>query len=577
MAGARSEEVDGWTDGGAAVLAALADPQHALTPLHASQHWRRASELLSAALPMPPRVRLQELPGVGFWLSAESGQPLVEAARRLCDGALAGGAADLGFRFGAHVAQQADQPSESELGLAQRLASVAPVGHLCLSAELVDRLERPWELALQDQGCVAGGPADGLHVLRVQPQGQDLRPRPAGMHSVLAVLPPALGGNGPKQVAVAAMVADALIVGLSRSSQLRVVAPQSSQGLRHSRQAVADAFQHLNAAYVISGQGGLGMGDGVFIDLRLHARGSEQPLWSERVQFKLVDLLHGDALALAQACSAVHAVLCHVHLEAVRSKPWHELERYQMLSAATVLMHKLSPAAFESSRRMLDWLVESRPEDAEPHAWLAQWELLEVAQGGLVKNGGPKMLAHCERALERDPQQPLAHALAGHALSMLNRPLEQSLAHHRAALAANPNSAIAWVFYALQRVYADSTQEACEAAQLGLALSPLDPWRYFLDSVMAHALLANNQIESALAYAEHSAQQRAQHAPTLFYLAVAHARLGHDVQAGQASDRLRRMWPGYSVQEFRRTYWGRTAAHTEDFARGLIAAGMPLD
>jgi tetratricopeptide (TPR) repeat protein len=563
---------------GAAVLVAQLDARHTLTPLHADSRMRQAAEALSAALAQPPREQLLPLAGEGFALTAHDTQPLVDAARRLRERLPADTERSMGFRFGVHALGDARAPRPDELAIAQRVAAAAPYGGVCLSAEAVDRLTQPWALPLQDRGRASEEPEDALRLFGLDAEDPATQaPRLADLGPTLAVLTPDLGpAAGPgRQQAVAEMAADALIVALSQSSQLRVVSHRSSQGLRHSRQALNDAFEHLQAHYVLQCRGSLGLSERVFLQLTLHARGQAAPLWQGRAEFELVDLLYGDTFPLSQACADIHTVLQTSALQAAKRQPWEKLEHFQLMNAATQLMHKLSPAAFAQSRAMLDHLHAQLPNHPEPLAWLAQWHMLEIAQGASTQVVAPQALALAEQALALDPQHSLSHALAGHAQAMLGQAAANSAAHHQAALAANPNNGLAWLFHALHQTYQGRTQAACEAAKLALALSPLDPWRYFMDSVCAHALLANNQVEAGLAHAMHSARLNAQHGPTLIYLVVAYARLGQLGQADEALTRLLQRWPGYTVNEFRTAYWGRDTEHAETFTRALTMAGLP--
>jgi Flp pilus assembly protein TadD len=111
---------------------------------------------------------------------------------------------------------------------------------------------------------------------------------------------------------------------------------------------------------------------------------------------------------------------------------------------------------------------------------------------------------------------------------------------------------------------------------LGLALSPLDPWQYFLEAALAHALLANGQYEAALLHAQQSLRLCASHGPTMLYVVIAQVRLGLQKQAETSLHNLRQLWPGSTVAAFRVRYWGHRASHTEDFAQALAQAGMPL-
>ncbi|MCZ8235561.1 MAG: hypothetical protein ACK520_06180 [Inhella sp.] len=560
---------------GAAVLVAQMSARHSLTPLHAEAHCRQAAELLSAALPQPPRERLMPLPGVGLAVTAHDAQDLVHAAQRLSAGRHEPEPGAV-FRLGVHAVADPCAPRQDELKLAERVAAAAELGGVCLSAEAVDRLSQPWALTLRDRGRASDAPNEALRLFALDADpGRPSLPTLPDLGPTLAVITPALSGRSERSQAVADMVANALIEALSRSSQLRVVSHRSSQGLRHSRQALDDAFAHLQAHHVLQCQGSLGLNDRVFLQLSLHDRRQSAPLWQGRPEFELVDLLYGDTFPLSQACDEIHTVLQARSLQATKRQPWEKVEHFQLLNAATQLMHKLSPEAFTQSRKILDHLHTQLPQHAEPLAWLAQWHLLNVAQGASTRAVAPDMLASAEQALERDPQNSLAHALAGHAQTMLDQPASASAEHHQAALAANPNNGLAWLFQALHQTYQGQTQEACEAAKLALALSPLDPWRHFMDSACAHALLANNQVEAGLVHAQHAARLNAQHGPTLIYLAIAHARLGQLGPAGESIARLLQAWPGYTVSEFQSAYWGRETDHASTFARALALAGLP--
>jgi hypothetical protein len=310
--------------------------------------------------------------------------------------------------------------------------------------------------------------------------------------------------------------------------------------------------------------------------LNLHAHDDSRLVWSDRIEFHTLDLLSGDAACLAEACGALYGVLQRSRLDKVRSVAWQQLSHYELMSAATQWMYRLSPAAFEQSLRLLNWLIEQAPHLAEPHAWLAKWNLLAYTQGLKPREEALSGLDRaCAEALQRDARCALALSLSSHAAAVRGESLQAAAAGHEAALLAQPNQALSWAFHALNRIYADQAFEAREAARTALGLSPLDPWRHFLDSVMAHAYLAHGEPAIALLHARQAERLRADHAPTSIYLAVAHAQLGEMDPARAAVRRLRIRWPDYRVQDFRTTYWGRHAAHAESFARALRDAGLP--
>ncbi|MCV2350580.1 hypothetical protein [Paucibacter sp. Y2R2-4] len=566
----------------AAVLDLVFDARHLLSPLHAQASCKQVSEALFTTLPKPPRELSLPLDEVGLAVTSHDTQALVEAALHLQQQHHAGQSQrKLRFRCGIHALADASKPQPAEIAMARRLAASAELGGLCLSTQAIDQLDQPWRLGLHDRGARQDGSGSEIHVFSIEhDMPANIQPRDSDFGAILAVLPPDLGGNTARLLAMADLVADSLIVALSRSSQLQVVSARSSRGLRHSRQALADAFEHLQAHHVLQCRGSVGVGDQLFLQLSLHdkqAGHSGPPLWQDRLECKLEDLLYGEAFALQEACADVHRLLLHASLSVSKTLVWDSLENYQIFSAATQLMHKLSPGCLDQSGQMLSQLSRQQPQAAEPLAWLAFWHLLRGAQGlEPIDQAALQVASFAEAALALDDTHALAHTLLGHSLAMRGASLELALQHHQQALHSNPSCALAWSFQALAQTYSNQTREACESARLGLALSPLDPWQYFLEAALAHALLAHRQYDAALLHAQQSFRLCASHAPTLLYLAVAQVRLGQQAQAEASMQSLRQLWPETTVGSFRSRYWGREAPHAEDFAQALAQAGMPL-
>ena len=567
----------------AAVMELLFDSRHLLNPLHAHASGHQLSEAVLATLPKPPRELTLASDGIGLAVTSQQTQALVEAALRLQKQQdLGKGSNKLRVRCGIRAVEGATQPQAEELALARRLASVAELGGVCLSAQAVDQLAQPWSLALRDRGHQPDAAGLDMHVFSIEPEMSAPTPSAgAAFGSILAVLPPNLGANSPRLQAMADLVADTLIVALSRSSQLQVVSARSSRGLRHSRQALSDAFEHLHAHHVVVCTGSVGVGERLFLQLALHARSDAGPaspaLWQERLECKLEDLLYGEAFSLQEACADIHRLLLHESLSVSKTQVWHSMENYQIFSAATQLMHKLSPGCLEQSGQMLSWLSQQQPQAAEPLAWLAFWHMLKGVQGQEAIDEAAAQAAHfAQAALALSPSHALAHTFFGHTLAMRGGDLQLALQHHQLALRHNPSCALAWSFQALAQTYSDLSREACESARLGLALSPLDPWQYFLEAALAHALLAHGQYQESLDHAQKSLRLCASHGPTLLYMAIAQVRLGLQAQAEASMQSLLQLWPSSTVAAFRVRYWGRQAEHTEDFAQALAQAGMPL-
>jgi|GEM_PF-6043051 len=555
-----------------AVLVACPDLSHQLPAVQVQQHWRRLQAAM-AELEVEPLQRLTAPLGV----SAANAQQLLAAARQLLQRLQ--GQSGLATHLGLHLLADANHPSAAELQLAERVARRAPIGTLGLSAELADALDRVWELPLVDLGAdpLEGGDGQSLKVLALAPGAQEGRPDPVALRDVLVVLRPQLGGNDAQRAAACAdLLVDTLTGSLARSALLRVVARESAARLSDPARALQDAFSVLGASHVLSGRGQLGDSGVLSLQLELLARGQARALWSDRITLRVDDLLAGKADSLMRAIADAHAALMSETLSIAQLPAWQSLEDHQLLIGASQFMHRLSPASFERSRLLLEGLRERAPQQALVHAWLAKWHAMAAAQAiEPVPAAAAAATEAVSLALKHDPNCAMAHVFGGVARVMQRAPLEESGPWFRRALDANPNEALAWMYEAVQAVWEDRAEAAESAVRTALAISPLDPWRYFLDSAAAHVYLANGAWEEGLRFALSSVRLRARHAPILLFLVIAHARLGRLDIAHQYLGQLLELWPRYTLTRFWESYPGRKAAHAQDFAWALTAAGLP--
>jgi adenylate cyclase len=67
------------------------------------------------------------------------------------------------------------------------------------------------------------------------------------------------------------------------------------------------------------------------------------------------------------------------------------------------------------------------------------------------------------------------------------------------ALDIDPNNAYAWLLKGTLHAFMDEGEKAVELTQHARRLSPLDPQKYFFDSLAATACLSNHDFENRLA------------------------------------------------------------------------------
>jgi tetratricopeptide (TPR) repeat protein len=241
-------------------------------------------------------------------------------------------------------------------------------------------------------------------------------------------------------------------------------------------------------------------------------------------------------------------------------------------------MHQSSPVSFDRSRAALDYLVERHPRSSIARAWRAKWCVLKATRG-LVDDAAAEAqvaLDHTRRALDAEPENALALAIEGFVYCHLKSDLDTAHKRIEAALHADPSCSLGWLFLAtVQSFLEDQGPAAVSSAEKAMALSPLDPIKYYYHSLLASALLFNNELERALQEGRRSWTLNKYHAPTLRVLAIAAAESGDAEFASSMVQRLREVEPGLTVERYlsRRPV---VTARVQRFAKALASAGLPL-
>jgi tetratricopeptide (TPR) repeat protein len=143
-------------------------------------------------------------------------------------------------------------------------------------------------------------------------------------------------------------------------------------------------------------------------------------------------------------------------------------------------------------------------------------------------------------------------------------------------LTLNPNSAHAWMTSGRVACFRNQPDEAIEAFQRAMRLSPLDPQTYQFAGGVAWAHLLAGRNTEAVEWANRSLAENPRYIAMLRYKLVACAHLGRLDEALELLHELRALEPGLTVTGLK-AYPGMTVtAHfTSVCAEGFRKAGLP--
>ncbi|WP_436644281.1 adenylate/guanylate cyclase domain-containing protein [Microbaculum sp. FT89] len=467
------------------------------------------------------------------------------------------------------------------VNIAARLMSVARPGEIVATAEVRDALSNELDAEFEDIGeCHLKNVAHPVRAFRVHPIGthpsvvpllryEDLLP-------TVAVIPFAPRSRSRDHYALGEVLAEELIVALSRSSELNVISRLSTTGFRMRESPLAQIGQTLKADFVMSGTYS-GDRDHVVLDIELAEVKSGRVIWSSRISENVPDLLK-DAAAIYQIAKDCQNAILRTEMQLALSSPMQTLEAYSLLMSAVGLIHRLSRRHFGYAGELLEELIQrSSSQPATALAWKAKWHVLSVQQGWTDSPARETALAlQCtQNALDYDPTNVPALVAEGFALTNLAHRLDEAEHRYDMALDYNPNDAMGRLLRGTLYAFKGQGEAAMTDTELALHLSPIDPHRYFYLSLAASAAVAAENYERALELSKLSLRSNRAHTSTLRVKAVAEMRLGQVREAKQTVAELLSRQPDLTVHRWLETSPSASFKIGREFAETLKQAGLP--
>jgi adenylate cyclase len=201
---------------------------------------------------------------------------------------------------------------------------------------------------------------------------------------------------------------------------------------------------------------------------------------------------------------------------------------------------------------MLEHLIERSKRHPVPHAWLAKWHVIKVQQGWFEDmHVEAKLALDCtKQALDSEPNNSLALTIDGFVHTNLLKELDIGAARYSSALEVNPNESLAWLLKGTLHAFKGEGQVAAHDTERALKLSPLDPIRYFYDSLAATAALSAGDYVRAMYLARRSLRANKTHTSTLRALIISLVQCDQIEEAKNVAKELLKLEPDFSISKF---------------------------
>lgn len=489
------------------------------------------------------------------------------------------------LRIGGHLATYVTDQHDiygTDVNLTARVCTLAGPSEMVVTADLRDQLSPVLDADVEDLGeCHLKHVKEPIRAYRVGPPGNapivppgnavELNLRPS-----IAVIPFLMRTNESGHELLGEALADEVIAALSRTAELHVISRLSTTVFRERQDAIEDIRTHLRATYILSGTcRSAGTQLALFVEL-IEAK-TGHILWAENLKGEVHGIFTTDDELISRLVAAVSSSVVSQELERARGHALPTLEGYTLLLGAVALMHRTAFSDFDRARQMLEHLIDRSRRHPIPYAWLAKWHVLRVQQGWAENVELETRLAlDCTKhALDNAPDCALALSVDGFVHTNLLKDLDTATDRYEAALAVNPNESLAWLLTGTLSAFKGDGAAALLASEKALLLSPLDPMRYFYDSLAASAAVSAGKYDRAIELAQRSLRANRTHTSTYRALAIAQAMSEQTSEARATVSKLLALESTFTVTKFIERSPSSRYPIGKDYADALRRAGVP--
>jgi adenylate cyclase len=466
--------------------------------------------------------------------------------------------------------------------LAAALASLALPGETIGSATARDELTPGVDASCEDLGeCILKHFDKPVRAYRVGPPSplpSLARRRGYGtaMQPTIAVIPFSARSDSPALFDVGNLIADSVIWRLSKAADLKVISRLSTAVFRGRASDVGEVSAHLGATYVLGGAYVADAGK-IMVTAELSEARNKQVVWTDRLNGEIGDLLRPESELADRIAQAVHLSILDAEVEHILTQPLPTLESYSLLLGSIKLMHRSSKEEFLQTRKILDELINRHSRIAAPRAWLGNWYILQVTRGWSEdrKREAAEALSATHAALDRDPSDALALATEGFVYCHLLKDLETARKRCNEAVNANPSHALGWLYLGAVNAFMEEGTAAVDATRRAMELSPLDPQRYYFESLGATAELSAHRYENAERLARSSLVHHRMHPSTWRALTISLVAQDRMDEAREALAKVRQLEPQLTVERYLARMPNAELQTGRQWACCLAMAGLP--
>ena len=408
---------------------------------------------------------------------------------------------------------------------------------------------------------------------RVAAKGQLPSALPLPDRPAIAVLPFNNMSGEREQDYFSDGISEDIITALSKLRWFFVIARNSSFTYKGKAVHMKQIGEELGVRYVLEGSVRKS-GDRVRITAQLNDVSTGSHIWAERYDRDLADVFAVQDQITEAIVAAIEPQLYAAENFRARRKPPNNLDAWDLVMRALSHYWRVTRPDNMVAQALLEKAIAIDPNYGQALSLLATSHMFAVHSGWAdIRTAAPVAERAALAAVEADSEDPWAHNALG-SVYFSTRRLDDSLAEFELALQLNPNFSLAQGYYGLALSYTGRWQEAHEAAQRAIRLSPRDPSSAIYYGVAAYAQFVGRNYQEAMALAREAIRQRGDLSGAYRVLTVAAGMSGQAEVATAALQELRRAQPNISLAWIANQLPWKLDADREHYLEAFRRAGL---
>lgn len=365
---------------------------------------------------------------------------------------------------------------------------------------------------------------------------------------------------------------------LTRSRTINVISHLSSRRFSGPMLELPRVRTALKVDYLVNGTLRCD-GNSFRLDVDFVNAVNGQITWSRVYNGSRLMLLDGDQTLVRTISGDIGFAILKASVELAQSHPLPKTKSHALFMTAITDIHRHQLANFSNARRNIEYLLSQHPNYSVLHAWLAKWYILSISQGWSYATVKDNELASesIKRALDLDNSCALSLIVNGMLLSNKREEFEQANKQFDKALLIDPNNALGWLMSARMYAYEGDGEEAVNCANRANDLSPLDPYKYFFDSLAGMCHVVRGDLNRGYHLISKSLSTNPNHVSTHRARVITLQLMGRDNEAKKAAKKLLRLEPGLTVSSYIQSHPAGDGAVGAEWAKALGAAGVPVN